>query len=257
MAKSLLDTFGSLSQATKDSLAETNSPLLLGLAALDIAATEAGIDRLTAEHIVACLETAGVAIRKTSVSRALARAGGRVSTAKNSDGEALYKLMTKGKKEIENVIGGELMAVVRIVGGYPRTARLRLGEMLAGLKGAVRICDPYYGVRTLDSLDHIPKACPMQFLTAKTSDSTERVQGAVRDFVKERPNAEFRIASNPSDLHDRYVLATDSLLILGHGLKDIGGKESFMIRLGRDLAPDLLNEVGSAFDARWMAASPL
>lgn len=257
MSKSLLDTFRALDQGVKESLAEIDSPLLLSLATLDIAATDASTEKLTAEHIVACLEAAGVAVRKTSVSRALARAGARVSTTRNDDGETLYKLMTKGKKEIENLIGGELMSVVRIEGGQPRTARIRLGEVLATLKGKVRICDPYFGLRTLDSLDHIPKSCPIQFLTAKITDPLAKVQGPVRDFIREHPGSEFKTANNPSELHDRYVLAADMLLILGHGLKDIGGKESFMIRLGRDLAPNLLKEVGSAFDVRWTAGSPV
>ncbi len=257
MAKSLLETFVSLDQAAKDALSAEDSPLLLSLAALDIAATEAGVDRLSAEHIVACLEASGVAVRKTSVSRALARAGGRVSTTKDENSETLYRLMTKGKKEIENLLGGELMSVVRIEGGQPRTARRRLGDMLAELKGTVRVCDPYYGIRTLDSLDHVPKGCAVRFLTSKTSEPAQKIQGAIRDFVKERPSAEFRIAANPSDLHDRYVLTADSLLILGHGLKDIGGKESFMIRLERSLAPDLLHELAQTFDARWQSASAL
>lgn len=108
MSKSLLDTFRNLDQGVKESLAEIDSPLLLSLATLDIAASDTGTGKLTAEHIVACLEAAGVAVRKTSVSRALARAGARVSTTRNDDSETLYKLMTKGKKEIENLIGGEL-----------------------------------------------------------------------------------------------------------------------------------------------------
>lgn len=257
MAKSLLETFSTLDQGIKNSLADTDSPLLLSLSAMDIAANEAGVDRLTAEHIVACLEAAGVAIKKTSVSRALARAGARVSTGKDQDGETLYKLMTKGKKEIENLLGGELMSVVRVEGGQPRTARLRLGEALGILKGTIRVCDPYYGIRTLDSLDHIPKTCSIRFLTAKSNEPALRLQNAIRDFTKERPNTEFRIAANPSDLHDRYVLSADTLLILGHGLKDIGGKESFMIRIGRELAPDLVHELASAFDARWNTGSAI
>lgn len=257
MSKSLLETFMSLDQTSKDALAAENSPLLLSLAALDIAATQVAVERLSAEHIVACLEAAGVAVRRTSVSRALARAGGRVSTTKNEDGENLYRLMTKGKKEIENLLGGELMAVVRIEGGQPRTARLRLGDMLSELKGTVRVCDPYYGIRTLDSLDHVPKGCAVRFLTSKTNEPAQKIQGAIRDFVKERPNVEFRNAAVPSDLHDRYVLTADSLLILGHGLKDIGGKESFMIRIERSFAPDLLRELTQTFDVRWQSASAL
>src|SRR5439155_22628892 len=138
-------------------------------------------DRLTAEHIVACLEAAGVAVRKTSVYNALARAGGRVSTSKSDAGETQYKIMTKGKLEVEDLLGGELMSVVRIEGGSPRTARITLGEMLSGLSGSVKICDPYYGARTLDSLDHVPEACSVRFLTGKTNEATTKIHSAMRD----------------------------------------------------------------------------
>ena len=257
MAKSLINTIGSLDQRIKEALAEEESPLLLSLAALDLAATEAGVDRLTAEHIIAALEAAGVAVRKNSVSKALARAGKRISASHTDEGEVQYCLMTRGKKEVEDLLGGGLMSVVRIEGGYPRTARLTLGEMLSSLTGTVRICDPYYGVKTLDSLDHIPKSCPIRFLTGTTNESARKVQGAIRDFVGERPTAEFRRAANPRDLHDRYVHTADSLLLLGHGLKDIGGKESFIIRVGRDLVPDLVHEIAGSFDVRWVAASAI
>jgi hypothetical protein len=79
----------------------------------------------------------------------------------------------------------------------------------------------------------------------------------MRDFKKERPKFTFRIATNPNDLHDRYVVTTQQLLILGHGLKDIGGKESFTIRLGRELVPDLIKETIAVFDSRWKTANPI
>jgi len=88
-------------------------------------------------------------------------------------------------------------------------------------------------------------------LTGKTNESTTKIHPAMRDFIKERPRTEFRLAQKPNELHDRYVVTGDTLLILGHGLKDIGGKESFIIRLGRDLVPDLIDELNNAFDARW------
>lgn len=257
MAKSLLEAFRSLDPATKDALADIDSPLLLSFSALDIATIEAGVDRLTAEHITACLEAAGVSLAKTSISRALSRASTRVSATKNIDGETQYKLMTKGKREVEPYLGGELMFAVRIEGGKPRTARLRLGEMLSSLKGTILICDPYFGVRTLDTLDHLPQPCPIRFLTAQTSDPLRKIQGALKDFNKERPNCEFRKAPNPKEIHDRYILTSGELTLLGHGLKDIGGKESFVIRLGKQLAPDLLKEVRYKFQERWKVAGNL
>lgn len=257
MGKSLLATFAGLDAAMKESFADIESPLLLSFAALDIASNEGEVGRLTAEHIVAVLEAAGVAVKKTSIARALARAGDRISARKTVDGEVEYKLMTRGKREIEEVLGGELMAVAYIEGGKPRTARLRLGEVLAQLKGLVRVCDPYYGVKTLDTLDHLPPSTGFRFLTGKTTESSRRIAGAIRDFKKERPKAEFRVAAAPNELHDRYVLAKDRLLILGHGLKDIGGKESFIIRVDRELAPDLLTEVRDKFDERWKKGTAL
>lgn len=257
MGKSLLAAFATLDASTKESLADIEPPLLLSFAALDIAFDQAEVERLTAEHIVACLESAGVAVKKASISRALARAGDRVSVRKTIDGETEYKLMTRGRREIEDVLGGELMAVAYVEGGKPRTARLRLGEILVQLKGMVRLCDPYYGVKTLDTLDHLPPASNFRFLTGKTTESARKVTGAIRDFKKERPKAEFRVAAAAHELHDRYALTKECLLILGHGLKDIGGKESFVIRVDRELAPDLLNEVREKFDERWKAAKPL
>lgn len=257
MAKSLLATFSELDSSIKNALADIQSPLLLSFAALDIAATEALHERLTAEHVVACLESAGVSVKKESVVKALSRAGDRVSTQKNVYGETEYKLMTRGRREVENLVGGELMSVVLIEGGKPRTARLRLGETLQQLKGTIQICDPYYGVKTLDTLDHLPPNARIQFLTARSNEPPRKISGAIRDFRKERPLAEFRIVASPNEIHDRYVLSEGRLLILGHGLKDIGGKESFIVELGKNLAPDLIRAVRERFDSRWKQATSM
>lgn len=250
MAKSLLDTFENLDEATKHSLADIASPRLLAFATLEISETQCGIDWLSSEHIVACLEAAGVAVKKISISRSFASATSYVSS-KKEDKETLYKLMTKGKREIENVLGGEKMSVVRIERNQPRTARLEIGEVFKSLGGTVRICDPYYGIRTLDLLDHIPVNIKVKFLTSKTNETGRKLQGALKDFKRERPNVEFRIVGQSAGLHDRFVITNKLLLIMGHGLKDIGGKESFVIRLDKDLVPDLIKETISAFDLKW------
>jgi hypothetical protein len=253
----LLQTFASLPAGLKEVLAETDSPMLAAFAALDIANNEAQLDRLTCEEIVACLEAAGVAFSKVSIARSLNRAGNKVSVTTNGNGDPTYKLMTKGKRDVEDILGGELLSVVRIEAGQPRTARIRLAEVIARIKGTVRICDPFYGLRSLDSLDHVPKQSPIRFLTSKTNESPTKLNAAIKDLQKERPNCEFKLAGTGHGIHDRYVLTDDFLLLLGHGLKDIGGKESFIVRLDKDLAPDLLKEIGQSFDARWQAGSPL
>ena len=258
MAMSLLETFGSLEQETKDALADLSSPLLLSFCVLDIAHEKCGVERLSAEHITACLEAAGVAVPKKSISRALARAQDRVSKTRDTlEGEVLYRLMTKGKREISTLLGGGLLSVVRIESNKPRTAAIRLGDALSQLRGLVRICDPYYGVRTLDSLDHIPPRCNVRFLTGRTSEMGRKLNSALRDFKRERPKVQIRLAAKPEELHDRYVVTHDQLVILGHGLKDIGGKESFMLRLSRGIVPDLIKETIGVFDSRWVDARPI
>jgi hypothetical protein len=256
MANSLLDTFGSLDSETKHSLADLDSPRLLAFSALEIAETRAGVNELTAEHIVACLEAAGVSIRRLSVTRALSSASGHVSSRKES-GEVCYRLMTKGKREIEHVVGGQKLSVVRIEKDQPRTARQGLGDVIKGLTGMVRVCDPYYGVRTLDLLDNFPKNAKVRFLTSKTNEPARNLDGALRDFKKEKQNVEFRLVDKSAGLHDRFLVSTNLMLILGHGLKDIGTKESFVIRLDKELVPDLIKETIVAFDAKWNAGTVL
>jgi hypothetical protein len=129
--------------------------------------------------------------------------------------------------------------------------------VLGALKGTVRVCDPYYGVRSLDGLELVPTKVKVRFLTARTNESATKWAGALKDFKKERPNVELRLAARPQDLHDRYVLSDDKILIIGHGLKDIGGKESFVIVLPRTLASDLLGDVQRSFDQKWANATSI
>jgi hypothetical protein len=257
MPKSLLDGFASLDPSKKEVLADISSPRLLSFATLLVAQEECGLTELSAEHITACLESAGVAVRKLSVARALAGAHGFVSTRRDGSGDSLFKLMTKGRRAVEGITGANRMSVVRIEQGQPRTARLLLAEVLGQMSDMVRVCDPYYGVKSLDSLDHIPRNSPIRFLTQRTNEAGRKLQGALRDFKAERPNAEFRAAPNNAGLHDRYIATKNILLILGHGLKDIGGKESFVIRLDRALIPDLLKGTIASFEGVWAGSAPI
>jgi hypothetical protein len=257
MSISLLDTFSSLDQHIKDQLADLDSPSKLSYAVLQIACEKCSVDRLSSEHIVACLEQAGVAIKKVSISRALTSTNGCVSVTRDIDGEVLYKLMTKGKRQIDEILGTQKLTVIHIEGNHPRTARKRLAEIFNSFSSSVNICDPYYGARTLDSLDHIPLSTAVKFLTAKTSEAIPSLHRAFRDFQREHSKVEFRIAEKPNELHDRYAVTRSELLILGHGIKDIGGRESFIVRLNKEHATGLIREVLLSFDSRWLKGTPI
>ena len=243
--KRLLSDFESLGDGLKVALAGIDSPLKLGLAALMLAKDRMKIQWLSSADISKALERAGIAVTPERLEKALARADDRVSRKRVRD-EGSYSLMTKGR-----------MGVEYLEGGRPRTARRELREILGGIRGVVRICDPYYGIRTLDALEMLHEDCEVRFLTSRTTENPARLQGPLKDFRRERPKAELRTCADPAALHDRYVLSNSALLLVGNGLKDLGGKESFVVTIPRELAPDLLGEVGEAFDRRWDKASPI
>ena len=228
----------------------------VALAALAIAHDEAGIDYLSLDDVHEALLAADVAVDRASLAKGIGRAGKRV-TNRSVSGERQYRLAMKGRPIAEKVLGSGDLTILHIDGTTPRQDRRALGDVLGSVKGTVRVCDPYYGVRSFDSLELMPKSAHIRFLTAKTNESAGKLAGTLKDFRKERPNVDLRLAKRPQDLHDRYVLTDANILIVGHGLKDIGSKESFVIALSRSLAGDLLAEVRRAFDKKWAEATPL
>lgn len=44
-------------------------------------------------------------------------------------------------------------------------------------------------------------------------------------------------------------------MILGHGLRDIGYKESFVVFLERSLISTIIEEITTAFENRWKSAT--
>ena len=142
--------------------------------------------------------------------------------------------------------------------GKPRTAHLTMLSVLSSLQGELRICDPYYGTGTLLRLDPIADKS-VRFLTQQP-DSNEQSRGilspALAEFVKQHPDVEFK--RHPTkDLHDRFIVCPTELILLGHGLKDIGNKDSFVVRLNRDIAANTIEEVIESFDRKWAIASKL
>ena len=145
--------------------------------------------------------------------------------------------------------------VVFVEAGTPRTAHLRLEEIFRKLSGEVLVCDPYYGRGSLYRLDLLDHCSPIRFLTQKPDQNeTQTLPTALSEWKRQHGNVEFRRHTG-RDLHDRFVLTDDELIMLGHGLKDIGGKDSFIIRIGRDVAGDTIDTVRNSFESKWQAAA--
>jgi hypothetical protein len=138
--------------------------------------------------------------------------------------------------------------------GKPRTAHVDLSGMFQTLKGPLRIADPYYGTGSLLRLDAMTHCSPIMFLTQKP-DAAERsfLTRAVTEFKRQYPFVSIRLDQTGA-LHDRYILSDDQIILLGHGLKDIGNKDSFVIRIPKTMGADLITTVQDSFDAKWSQA---
>ncbi len=147
--------------------------------------------------------------------------------------------------------------VIFVEAGSKRTAHLKLEELFKELKGELRVCDPYYGTGSLARLDLLTHCKTVRFLT-RQADSKERsfIDKNVKEFVSQHPNVELRKASS-NNLHDRYILADDEIIMLGNGLKDVGAKDSFVIRLKREMCEDIIGALRASFDDKWATATPL
>ena len=73
---------------------------------------------------------------------------------------------------------------------------------------------------------------------------------SIEDFCSEYENIEIKLYDD-QDFHDRYILTQDKILIIGHGLKDIGKKESFIIEITEDISKDIISSLLIKFKERW------
>lgn len=256
MKSVMLKNFKKVEMEIKKSIGHEESPLKQGLAVLTLAQTRFNVESLSTNEIVQLLDCMDVAGDEISLARAFARAGKKVSIT-NAGNMQKYKATITGQNEVKDLISIKGPEVIYVEGGKPRTVRKKLSEILSGTNGIVRICDPYYGVRTLSILEMFPKVTHVKFLTVKSNENAIQLSNAMSDFKKEYKNVEMRQYLNPSEIHDRYIISDKKLLIVGHGIKDIGNKESFIIHLDNSCAPDLIDTLEKTFDSRWNTAVPL
>jgi len=141
--------------------------------------------------------------------------------------------------------------------GKPRTAHTELSTIFNELSGELRICDPYYGTGSLARLGLLTHCGPIRFLT-RIADRQESatLPRLLTEFMKEHPQVSFKRHVNDS-IHDRFILSDKEIVLLGHGLKDAGNKESLITRLPRDIIGDMTDALTQSFDQKWAAATVL
>lgn len=234
-------------------------PLERGLWILWVAKDRLQIKRLTAEQIASVIrDVKEVSIEARSVTKSFNRAGDKIYTH-HENGEVYFEIMKPGKDYLISEMKESSMQVVYFEPGKRYTSKRLLSKnILDSLKGELRIVDPYCSERTLDTLKDI-KNEHVKFLTRVDNLREKEREGFLRelqDFKSEKLNIEFRNYLN-RDIHDRYIISSDSLVLLGHSIKDLGSKESFAVILNKDASKNIVEAITENFDRRWKQSNTL
>ena len=217
---------------------------------MEVIEKEFGVDRLKPSQIAKILtEKIEICTTPQAIATALKTAE-RGMIHKTKDG---FKLMEKGRRELF-VVSMDKPTVIIIEPGKPYTSKSILFEsVLSKLRGKIKICDPYCGPRTLDILSKLDKKESILILAQNIEDKPHgNFQRVLSDFKTERVNIDIKLYDK-SELHDRYIISEDEMWLMGHGLKDLGKKESFVVKLGKDIR----DSMEAVFNRRWKDAKPL
>lgn len=235
-------------------------PLEKALWVLWVAKEKLGIKKLTAEQIATVvIDVKERSIDAKSITNSFNRAGEKIHTYKENE-EPSFEIMKPGKDQLLSLSKEGYIELFYFEPGKKYTSSKILSEkILKSLRGDLRIVDPYCGERTLHILEDI-KNIKVKFLTRidninKVSKRKKFLED-LKDFRTENPNIEFRDYPH-TDIHDRYIISTDSLVILGHSIKDLGGKESFAIVLNKNKNETIFQALLENFNRRWKQSNVL
>ena len=208
---------------------------------------------LTAEQIALIIrEIKEIGVEKISVINSLNRAGDRIFVHKKDD-SVYYEIMKPGKDYLIYKVKQKFTELYYFEPDKRYSSKRVLSkDILKTLKGELKIVDPYCGIRTLDILSSTQNQS-IKFLTRLENlrnRDRRRLIRDINDFKPEYLNIEFRNYPN-QDIHDRYIISDDLLVILGHSIKDLGSKESFSIILNKNINKDLFNILSELFNRRW------
>jgi hypothetical protein len=187
----------------------------------------------------------GISVSRQKIEASLSKELAAVVRRKQN-GRRAYQLMQVGIDELT-----AKSAVVIFVDPQQALSKIRETQaVLADLRGALRVCDPYVDGRTLDLLADCKAAASIRLLTV-TVNKRAAFERDMKAFIREHGDIlEVRVASQWA-LHDRYIIHDDGMLLFGTSLNGLGGKQSFVVSLGEDLRSTVLR----AFDDVWSGGS--
>ena len=232
----------------------------MGLWVLYASKEKLKIKKLTINQIVSVLlNIKEVSVKPQSIRAAFDRARTMIHKHYEED-EVYFEIMQSGKDYLMSLTGKGSVNLFYFESGKEFTPKRLFAEnILQELRGELRIADPYCGERVLDILKDV-KDRQVKFLTRIENIRVESAKRSllhdINDFKSEHPDIEFRSYLN-TDMHDRYVLSDNALVILGHSIKDLGGKESFAIVINKSMISTIFETISENFNSRWKQSIPL
>ena len=234
------------------------NPLDMGLWVLWIAKEKLNIKKLSAEQIASIIrDVKEISMDARSITNSFNPAKKKIHSYK-VDGDTYYEIMKPGKDYLLSLTKKGYIEVFYFEPGKPYSnKRIVSKDILSPLEGELKIVDPYCDIKTLDILKDVKNAT-VKFLcrTDNLKDKKARFLRQLQDFKAEHSHVEVRDYPN-DDIHDRYILSSDGLILLGHSIKDLGSKESFAISLRKDAYKNLVESIIENFGRRWEQSRPL
>jgi hypothetical protein len=216
--------------------------------------------RMSANEIASILvEVKEISVKPRGITNAFNKAKGKKVHVYTIDSKMYYEIMNSGKDYLLQKTKMDSIQVHYFEPGRRYTSKAILcEEILSDLKGELKIVDPYCGLSTLDVLlrSKIKNAKILTCIDNLKGNQKDQFLRGFKDFVSEGSTIELRNYSS-SEIHDRYILSNDQIILLGQSIKDLGSKESFAIVLGKDSFGDIYQNLFTVFDRRWNQAKPL
>ncbi len=236
-----------------------NKPFEKSLWVLWVVKEKLGIKRLSAEEIASIMrDIKEISIDERVITNSLNRAGDKIH-AYQENGKVYFEIMKHGKDYLASQIrGGSIEVLYFEPNKHYTSKRLLAKNVLDNLHGELRIVDPYCSERTLDTLSNL-KNKDVKFLTRVENlrdKEKEKFLRELKDFKSEHSIIEFR--NYPyADIHDRYAISSEHIVIFGHSIKDLGSKESFAIILNKDSNKNIVEALIENFNRRWKQSAIL
>ena len=258
--KALINRFNEVEKGDFPDFSSCSRPLDMALWVLWVAKDKLGESKLTGEEIASIVvKTQEISIPENSIINSLNRAKDKVHRY-HEEGDTYFEVMKPGKDYLMSLKPQDILEVIYFEPGQKYSSkRLLATGVLKSLTGELRFVDPYCGERTLDVIKDL-KARPVKFLTRLGNLTNVNVKNRflreLEDFKTENADIEFRDYPN-TDLHDRYIISPDKVVLIGHSIKDLGAKESFAIVLNQASSQNIYEALSENFDRRWKESTTL